>query len=320
MEENEPIEQPDIPEVKKTPQPKPESFGYRRFERTAHQAALSKAKTAKDIEGEEETKRLEAELEQTGDGGKKTLKPQNLRALDQSVKLTEEEKKAPKKEMESMEKRAFLKIIKTLQESNKLPIQAEDQTHIFEFKGLTKDGKDVQPNEVEKLLEHIDQGGDVPPNIEFHFQTSFKKGREETEAMDVNYRMTLRQIMMGGLETTLSSLLSLSYTAASVYDRRKGKTATEGGEIEVERPKEEPGKGELDNLRRLLNQRNIQTSTIQTGQWAALEVAMPEKQKQVVIVYDGAVFQVTEKRPDQTLEVPVTTPAEIMQYIDKESK
>lgn len=320
MGENEPIEQPDVPDGKKTPQHKPENFGYRRFERAAHQAALSRVKTEKDVEGEEETKRLEAELALVGDGDKKILKPQNLRALDQSVRMTDEEKRGPKKEIESLEKKAFLKIIKTLQENNKLPIQVEDQTHMFEFKGLTKDGKDVQPNEVEKLLEHIDQGGDVPPNIEFHFQTSFKKGREETEAMDVNYRLTLRQIMMGGLETTLSSLLSLSYTAASVYDQRKGKVEAGEGRIDVGGPKEKPTEGELENLRKQLNQRNIQTSAIQTGQWAALEVAIPEKQKQVAIVYDGAVFQVTEKRQDKTVEVPVTTPAEILQYIEKESK
>ncbi len=320
MGENEPIEQPDVAERKKTPTHQPESFGYRRFERTAHQAALSRAKTEKDVEGEEETKRLEAELALVGDGDKKVMKPQNLRALDQSIKLTDEEKKTPEKNRESLEKKAFLKIIKTLQENNKIPIQAEDQTHIFEFKGITKDGKDMQPNEVEKLLEHIDQGGDVPPNIEFHFQTSFKKGREETEAMEVNYRLTLRQIMMGGLETTLGSLLSLSYTAASVYDQKKGKITTDGGKIDIEGPKEKPEGGELQNLRKQLSQRNIQTSTIQTGQWAALEVSIPEKQKQVVIVYDGAVFQVAEKRQDKTVEVPVTTPAEILQYIEKESK
>lgn len=325
MSGNEVIEQPDVPEnpdKKEAPKKsafKPGDFGYKKFEAKEHKAALLKAKSGEDKEGEEATRRLEAELEAAGGGDKKTLKPQELKTLDESVKLKDEDKKAPKDVMAQKERLAFAKLVRTLTENNKLPVDAYQEAHIFEFKGLTKDGKEVKSEEVQKLLEHVDQGGEIPPNIEFQFHTSFKKGRDENEVVDVNYRLNLHQIMRSGLETTLSSLLSLSYAAAENYDEKKGKTKE--GSIEVVKPKiEKGGENPLENLKKQLNQKNFQTSGIQTAQWSALEVSIPEKQKQLSIVFDGEIFQVTEKRLDKSVELPIKSPSEIIQYIENESK
>lgn len=323
MKENEPIEQPDVVEKKDTPKPKPSDFGYKKFEPKEHREALLKAKTGQDKESEEETKKLEAELAGMDDGkGKKTLKPQELKGLDDSIKLKEEDRKAPRKTIESLERKAFVKTLKTLTETNKLPIRTEDKTHIFEFKGLTKDGHDVEPQEVQKLLEHVDRGGDIPPNIEFHFHTSFQKDRPETEVIDIDYRTNIHQIMRNGLETTLGSLLSLSYAAASHYDARRVKTNTEAlaGKIETTKPQKENIGQTLDGLKKQLLDKNIQASTIHTAQWQALEVNIPEKQKQFSIVHDGTIFQLTEKHLDKAVEIPIQTPSEIIQYIEKESK
>lgn len=324
MSGNEIIEQPenqDEPEKKEAPR-EGTGLGYKKFEAKEHRLALLKAKSGHDPEGEEETKRLEAELAALDEkSDKKVMKPQALHDLDDSIKLREEDKKAPKKAAETLERQAFVKTLKALQENNKFLIKAEDQNHLFEFAGLHEDGKEVKAQETQKMLEHVDQGGDVPPNVEFHFHTSFKKDREKGEVVDVDYRLNIRQIMRGGLEATLSSLLSLSYAAAAHYDSQKGKEKKE--ENAPEEPKEQketPKEAPLENLKKQLQALSLNVSAIQTPQWNALEVSLPEKQKQFVVVYDGAVFSLTEKRPDQTIEVGVLTPSEILQYIDKAKK
>lgn len=325
MSDNETIEQSDVPEQKdkqKQGAYKPSDFGYKKFEPGERKEALAKAKTGGDKDSEVEAGRLEAELASIDGDSKKTLKPQEVRSLDESVRLSDEERKGTKKNVEVKEKHAFSQILKTLQETPNLPIKSEGENHMFEFTSLTQDGKVVESKEVKKMLEHVDQGGEVPPNVEFQFHTSFKKGRDETENVDVDYRVSLQQIMRDGLETTLSSLLSLSYAAASNYDAKRAKMVVEGGKVEVEKPKpaESGEENPLDSLRKQLSAAKVQTSSIQTGQWKALEVSLPEKQKQLSIVYDGAIFQVTEKSIDKTVELPIQSPAEILHYIEKESK
>lgn len=315
MNENEPIEQPEVKEKKDEKPLKPEDLGYRSFNADEHRKALLKAKTGRDSESEEEARRLEGELAAMGHG--KVMKTEELRALDESVRLKEQDQKAPKKTMESMEKKAFAKIVKNLEENGKLPIQAKEKTHIFEFKGLTKDGKDMEPQEVHKLLEHVDAGGDIPPNIEFHFHTSFQKDRPETEVVDVDYRTNLHQIMRSGLEATLSSLLSLSYDAAAHYGAKK---AEQGAEKEQKQEESVEGEAVFENLKKQIEGMNIQTSLVRAPQWQALQVDFPEKQKQLNIVFDGSVFTLTEKRLDKNVELPARTPAEIIQYIENEHK
>jgi hypothetical protein len=188
---------------------------------------------------------------------------------------------------------------------------------MFEFRGLTKDGKDMEPQEVHKLLEHVDAGGDMPPNIEFHFHTSFQKDRPETEVIDIDYRTNLRQIMRSGLEATLSSLLSLSYDAAAHYGVKK---AEQGVEKDQKQKESAEGGGVFEDLKKQIESLNIQTSLVRTPQWQALQVDFPEKQKQFSIVFDGAVFTLTERRLDKNIELPARTPAEILQYIENEHK
>lgn len=323
---NETIEQPDIPkegkEDKNSPSYKPDDFGYKKFKPEEHHRALEKAKGLDDKQDKEELKRLEDELNGLDKNDKqKMLKPEALTSLDESVKIKEEDKKAPPKEVEGRERVAFSKIMQTLQENNKIPIQAEGELHVFEFKGLKKDNKDVKPQEVEKIMEKIDKGGDMPKDIEFRFQTTFKKGREESEAVDVGYNLSLENIMTEGIGKKLSTLMSLSYEAASSYDEMKGKKAPEG--VTIEKPKslkEAPDLAALENLKKQLEKRNIQTATIQTAQWNALDISLPEKQTQLTVVSDGAVFKVTEKRQDKTVESKIQSPAEVLEYIDKISK
>lgn len=317
MNENEPIEQPDVKEKKEAKPLKPEDLGYRSFNASKHREALLKAKAGQDSEGEEETKRLEDEL--AAMGHRKVMKAEELRGLDESVRLKEQDRKAPQKTIETMEKKAFARILKNLEESGKLPIQAKEKTHIFEFKGLTKGGKDMEPQEVHKLLEHVDAGGDIPPNIEFHFHTSFQKDRPETEVIDIDYRTNLHQIMRSGLEATLSSLLSLSYDAAAHYGAKKAGQGVETG-AEKEEKEKESGEAVFENLKKQIESLNIPTSLIQTPQWRALQVDIPEKQKQLNIGFDGSVFTLTEKRLDKNVELPARTPAEILQYIENEHK
>lgn len=319
MNENEPIEQPDVKEKKERKPLKPEDLGYRGFNATEHRRALLKAKTGQDSESEEETKRLEGELAAMGHG--KVMKTEELRALDESVKLKEQDRKAPKKATESMEKKAFARVLKNLEENGKLPIQAKEKTHIFDFKGLTKDGKDMEPQEVHKLLEHVDAGGDIPPNIEFHFHTSFQKDRPETEVIDIDYRTNLHQIMRSGLEATLSSLLSLSYDAAAHYGAKRTMQGGEPGAEKEQKQKESvEGRAAFENLKKQIENLNVPTSLVQTPQWQALQVDFPEKQKQLSIVFDGSVFTLTERRLDKNVELPARTPAEILQYIENEHK
>lgn len=321
MGENEPIEQPDVNEQKKTPGVKPEDFGYKKFEPGKHQEAMKKAKEKGDKEGEEEVRRLEAEL--AGDGkkdAKKIMKPGDLHALDDTVRLPEEGKKQPKKNIEELEKKAFMKIMKALQEAGKINIKAEGEDHVFEFKSLTRDSKEMKPEEVQKLMEHIDQGGNIPPNIEFQFHTSFKKNRLDTEVVDVDYRLNLHQIMRSGLETTLSSLLTLSYAAASTYDAQKAKRVEGGEKQETAEVNSDGIREKMDEMRKQLTGRGLEASVIQTGQWQALNVVAPEKQKQFTVVYDGNIFQLTEKRLDKTVEINIATPSEVLQYIDRELK
>lgn len=321
MGENEPIEQPDVNEQKKAPGVKPEDFGYKKFEPGKHQEAMKKAKEKGDKEGEDEVKRLEAEL--AGDGKKETkkiMKPAELRSLDDAIRLPEEEKKQPKKNTEELEKKAFIKIMKALQEAGKMNIKAEGEDHVFEFKSLTRDSKEMKPEEVQKLMEHLDQGGNIPPNIEFQFHASFKKNRLDTEVVDVDYRLNLHQIMRSGLEATLSSLLTLSYAAASTYDAQKAKRSEGGEKQEAPAMNGEVVREKMDDIRKQLAGKGLETSVIQTGQWQALNVVSPEKQKQFTVVYDGNIFQLTEKRLDTTIEINVTTPSEVLQYIDRELK
>lgn len=321
MNENEPIEQSDVPEKKDKPPLRPADFGYRRFNAGEHRKALLRAKSGEDKEGEREAERLESELALMGGG--KIMKPQELKGLDDAVKVREQDRKSSKSALETMERKAFAKILKTLEESGKLPIQAKEKTHIFEFKGLTKDGNDMEPQEVQKLLEHVDAGGDIPPNIEFHFHTSFQKDRPETEVIDIDYRLNLHQIMRSGLETTLGSLLSLSYDAAAHYGARKAGTPGETGrDREKEKSPENAAEGAaaFEGMKKQLEQWNIPTSVVRTPQWQALQVDIPEKQKQFSVVFDGTVFTLTEKRLDKNTEIPARTPAEILQYIETEHK
>ncbi len=319
------IEQPDHQETNENnegPPCKPSDFGYKKFNEKQHKEAILNARNGQDKEAKEETKRLEAEL--AGMGEKNTrnvLKPTELRALDESVKLKEKDKKSSPKAAEELEGRAFLKIVKTLENNNRFLVSAENQEHLFEFKGLTKKGKEVKPQEAEKILEHMDRGGDVPQDIELKFQTSFKKNREKDEAMGVSYTLNIHQIMIGGLEATLSSLLSLSYAAAANYDAVKGRLKPRKGAVESEKKQTEnfPGKP-LEDMKTELQKAHLRVATIQTDEWNGLEVSLPERQKQFVVVYDGAVFQLTEKRFDKKVEIPAKTPAEILQYIAEASE
>jgi|GEM_PF-6388851 len=324
MSGNEVIEQPDVPPEKNIPKMKPEDFGYKKFKPGEHREALVKAKDAGDKDSEKELERLNKELDGAGEK-EKILKPKELQNLDESIKLKKENKDEPKKSPEDLklkERQAFVKIIKTLSDKPKFAVDAEGEAHVFEFKGLTKDGKDVKPQEIQKMLEHIDQGGDVPANTEFQFNTSFKKGRDENEQIDIKYRINLKQIMNKGLEATLSGLLELSYAAAETYDSAKAKT--DKGTIEspqkLKEKKESLEKNPFEDMKKQLAAKNIQTSSIQAAQWNALEVSIPEKQKQISIVYDGEVFQLKEKRLDKNVETIVSSPSEVMQYIEKASK
>jgi hypothetical protein len=271
-------------------------------------------------DSKEEMKKIEEELAAIDGTNKKILKPKDLRALDQSVILKDEDRKSPPKKIQMKERQAFSDIYKALQGNEKLAINVESKQHIFDFKGLTKDGKDVKTQEAQKMLEHIDNGGDIPPNVEFHFHTSFKKDREEGEVVDIDYRINLHQIMREGLEATLGSLLSLSYSAASVYDAGKGKSNVVSGKIETSKSSESVRKSPLQDIKKQLNKNNISVSIIQTGQWEALQISLPEKQKQISVVYDGGVFKATVKHPDRSVETPVQTPSEVLKFIEKESK
>ncbi len=324
-DQNETIEQPDVPDQKSAPKYQPTDLGYKKFNAGEHGKDIQKAKTLQgkeDEESREQAKRMEAVLAEAREKDQKIMRPDQLHALDNQIKLTKEDKNAPKKAAETKEKQSFMQLVKNLQENNKLPIQSDQESHIFEFRGLSKDNKDVKPEEVQKMLEHMDKGGELPPNVEFQFRTTFKKGREQNEIVDVDYRIGLHQIMRSGLESTLSSLLSLSYAAASSYDARKGKMKMDDGASHIEVGKQRAEKVDeapLQNLRAMLAKKNLQTSTMQTNQWSGIEVSLPEKQKQFSIVYDGNVFQITEKRIDKTTESVAKTPKEVLEYIEKET-
>lgn len=324
MNENEPIEQPDVSEKSKAqkdiPKYKPEDFGYKKFEAGNSVKAEGRAKLLADYDSKIEMQKIEDELASLDSVGKKILKPKDLRSLDQSVILKDEDRKSPPKKMQMKERQAFTDIYKALQGNERLAINTEDKEHIFDFKGLTKDGKDVKTHEAQKMLEHIDNGGDIPPNVEFHFHTTFKKDRDESEVVDIDYRVNIHQIMREGLETTLGSLLSLSYAAASVYDAGKGKNSPVPGKIEINKLSESPNKNALQDIKKQLSKNNTPVSIIQTGQWEALQVSLPEKQKQISVIYDGDIFKAKVKHPDKSVETPIQNPSEVIKFIEKESK
>lgn len=320
---NSDIEQPDVPGKAEGPQKDvhydPEKFGYKKFNPTEHEKDKAKtSKIQKDKDKEAAARMGEVLRDMNSIDHKNTMGSGEISDLDGKVRLSEEDKKSPKQEQEALkaqEKPAFLELMKTFEVKNKLPIAAEGQTSVFEFKGLVKDGKNTEgPNskEHQKLVGQIDKGGEVPKNLEFHFQTTFQKGRDQNETVTVNYKVGLHQIMRDGLEKTLQSLLALSYSAAASYDAHgKDKDSKEA-------PREKPSEtadAKIESLKKdLAKNKGTQVATIQDlkNNWGVLQVHMPEKQKQYAIVYDGALFHV-KTQETKTFQHP----AEVLQYMEK---
>jgi hypothetical protein len=176
------------------------------------------------------------------------------------------------------------------------------------------------------MVEKIDGGSDIPPNIEMKFTTTMKKGNEQNEVGSVDFRINMHQIMHSGLEATLSSLLSLSYAAG--FNNAEKMQKIKEKNVKQEAGKTKPGEAAeaeraLNEIRINLSKRNIQTSVIKTGQLVTLAVILPEQQKQFSIIKTGDVYQITEtqkEKPAQTIEKRFSTPAEVTDYIETQTR
>ena len=320
MKENEPIEQPDVPEEPKVKKYKPEDFSYKKFN---PEKKPLKGKDAPDQESEKELRRLERELDAVEDTGAraKTMKPQEVKELDRQVVVKEEDRKAPKKTQEQKERQTLLGLMRTFQVADKLPVGVLGNLHVFEFKGLQREGKEIKGVETQKLLEHVDQGGDIPKNLEFHFHTAFQRGRDENEKMDVDYKVSLQQIMRDGIETTLQTLTALSYYAANNYDAKRGRPETEKPEktpvVAPSEQKEQAGSTELQAIKTILATKGIQASTIQGEKFQALAVAVPSQARQVLISLTAGIYTVTDKKQDAAKEAAYQAPAEVINAVEK---
>ncbi len=154
------------------------------------------------------------------DGKEVEVKPRDVNEVDKldNARLAAQEKNPNKNEAKI---EGFNNLMQTVLENPTLMVMSkigtENVAQTVGFKGLLKDGKEIEPEKLVQLLNPNNKEKDIK-GVDFQF-SAVQKGEKPGESTPVEYTVSLQQMLREGVRPALEKAIQLNNVAGSEYEK-----------------------------------------------------------------------------------------------------